>query len=172
MCAKSLHSCLALFDPMDCSPPGSSVHGILHWSALPFPSSRNLPDPGIETESTASPALQVDTLPLSHWGSPFHRYRFYLFDFVDLICNICSWWKGFCSSSLFALPLELNCDFIPTSAYGPSTGAWSQGCPLGLGSVPVRNGHGGGVATWISGTLAIPDIQGSQWPWMQEIWLY
>jgi len=75
---------------MDCSQPGSSVHGILHWSGLPFPSSRDLPDPGIETESTAFPALQVDTLPLSHWESPFHRYRFYLFDFVDLICNICS----------------------------------------------------------------------------------
>ena len=27
--AKSLQSCLTLCDPMDCSPPGSSVHGIL-----------------------------------------------------------------------------------------------------------------------------------------------
>ena len=27
MCAKSLQSCLTLCDPMDCSPPGSSVHG-------------------------------------------------------------------------------------------------------------------------------------------------
>ena len=26
--AKSLQSCLTLWDPMDCSPPGSSVHGI------------------------------------------------------------------------------------------------------------------------------------------------
>ena len=29
MHAKSLQSCPALCDPMDCSPPGSSVHGIL-----------------------------------------------------------------------------------------------------------------------------------------------
>ena len=29
MCAKSLHSCLTLCDPMDCTLPGSSVHGIL-----------------------------------------------------------------------------------------------------------------------------------------------
>ena len=29
VCAKSLQSCPALCDPMDCSPPGSSVHGIL-----------------------------------------------------------------------------------------------------------------------------------------------
>ena len=27
MCAKSLQSCPTLCDPMDCSPPGSSVHG-------------------------------------------------------------------------------------------------------------------------------------------------
>ena len=27
-CAKSLQSCLTLWDPMDCSVPGSSVHGI------------------------------------------------------------------------------------------------------------------------------------------------
>ena len=34
-------SCLTLFDPMDCSPPGSSLHGILQarileWVAIPF----------------------------------------------------------------------------------------------------------------------------------------
>ena len=34
-------SCLTLCDPMDCSPPGSSVHGIpqariLEWVAMPF----------------------------------------------------------------------------------------------------------------------------------------
>ena len=58
-CAKSLQSCLTLCDPMDCSPPGSSVHGILQartleWVAMP--SSGDLPDPGIEPTST-SPAL-------------------------------------------------------------------------------------------------------------------
>ena len=39
-CVKSL-LCLTLCDPMDCSLPGSSVHGILqqeYWSGLPFPS--------------------------------------------------------------------------------------------------------------------------------------
>ena len=33
-CAKSLQSCLTLCDPMDCSPPGSSVHGILQARIL------------------------------------------------------------------------------------------------------------------------------------------
>ena len=40
VCTKSLESCLILCDPMDCSPPGSSVHGILQarileWVAMP-----------------------------------------------------------------------------------------------------------------------------------------
>ena len=34
VCAKSLQSCLNLCDPMDCSPPGSSVHGILQARIL------------------------------------------------------------------------------------------------------------------------------------------
>ena len=40
VCAKLLQSCLTLCDPMDCSLPGSSVHGIsqariLEWVAMP-----------------------------------------------------------------------------------------------------------------------------------------
>ena len=40
MRAKLFQSCLILWDPMDCSPPGSSVHGIsqarlLEWGAIP-----------------------------------------------------------------------------------------------------------------------------------------
>ena len=39
--AKSLQSCPTLSDPMDCSPPRSSVHGIfqarvLEWGAIAF----------------------------------------------------------------------------------------------------------------------------------------
>ena len=39
--AKSLQSCPTLCDPIDGSPPGSPVPGILqaeHWSGLPLPS--------------------------------------------------------------------------------------------------------------------------------------
>ena len=53
---------------MDCSPPGSSVHGFSrqeYWSGLPFPPPRDPPDPGIEPASPAPPALQADILPLS-----------------------------------------------------------------------------------------------------------
>ena len=41
-----------------------------YWSGLPFPPPADLPDPGIKPASLASPALQVDFLPLSHLGSP------------------------------------------------------------------------------------------------------
>ena len=60
MHAKLLQSCPTLCDPMDCSPPGSSLHGILQarileWVAMR--TSRDLPNPGIEPTSLKSPAL-------------------------------------------------------------------------------------------------------------------
>ena len=57
---KSLQSCLTLCDPMDCSPPGSSVHGILQARILEkvaCPSPGDLPHPGIKPTSLTSPAL-------------------------------------------------------------------------------------------------------------------
>ena len=58
-CSKP-QSCLALCQPMDCSPPGSSVYGIsqariLECIAFPFPG--DLPYPGIKPASLVSPAL-------------------------------------------------------------------------------------------------------------------
>ena len=38
-----------------------------NWSGLPFPSSRDLPDPGIELRS---PASQADSLPSEPPGKP------------------------------------------------------------------------------------------------------
>ena len=52
--------CMTLWNPKDCSPPGSSVHGISqqeYWNRLPFASPGDLPDPGIEPVSPVSPAL-------------------------------------------------------------------------------------------------------------------
>ena len=55
-----LQSCPTLYDPVDCSPPGSSVRGIipariLEWVAISY--SRGLPDPGIKPASSVAPAL-------------------------------------------------------------------------------------------------------------------
>ena len=63
-------SCLALRDLMDCSLPGSSLHGILQarileWVAIPSPG--DLLDPRIDPES---PALQADSLPSEPPGKP------------------------------------------------------------------------------------------------------
>ena len=58
--AKSLKSCLTLCDPVDCSLPDSSVHGILQSRILewvPCPPLGDLPDPGIEPISLKSPVL-------------------------------------------------------------------------------------------------------------------
>ena len=41
-----------------------------YWSGLLFPSPRDLPNPVIKSESPVSHALQADSLPLSHMGSP------------------------------------------------------------------------------------------------------
>ena len=62
MCAKLLQSCLTLCDSIDCSLPGSSVHGILQarileWVAVS--SLRGLPDPRIEPACLMSPGRQV-----------------------------------------------------------------------------------------------------------------
>ena len=68
--------CLTLWDPMDCSLPGSSVHEIfqarvLKCGAISF--SGDLPDPGIEPRSQiepGSPILQVNALPSKPPGKP------------------------------------------------------------------------------------------------------
>ena len=60
MRAKSLQSCPILYDPMDCSPQGSSVHGILQVRILEWvnsPPAGDLSNSGIEPKSLLSPAL-------------------------------------------------------------------------------------------------------------------
>ena len=44
-----------------------------YWSGLPFPSSGDRPNPGIEPES---PALQADSLPSEPPGKPICAYSF------------------------------------------------------------------------------------------------
>ena len=73
MRAESL-SCVRLFatpwtaarqDPLSM---GSSRQK--YWSGLPFPTSEDLPNPGIQLVSPAAPALQADSLSGSHWEAP------------------------------------------------------------------------------------------------------
>ena len=67
-------------DPIDCIAHQALLSVRLprqeYWSGLPFPPPLDLPDPGIEPTSHA---LQVDSLPLSHQGSPVYKYMCILF---------------------------------------------------------------------------------------------
>ena len=61
---------VTLCDPMDCSPPGSSAHGILQarileWVAIPF--SRGSSQPRVEPRS---PEFQADSLLSEPPGKP------------------------------------------------------------------------------------------------------
>ena len=74
-------SCPAFRCLLDCSPPGSSVHGIsqariLEW--MPLPSLGDLPNPGIEPESPVSPALQAGSSPAEPSGKPQHMIIWHL----------------------------------------------------------------------------------------------
>ena len=68
---KVAQLCLILCDPMEHSPPDSSVYGILQarileWAAMAF--FRDLPNPGIKSRS---PALQADSLLFELLGKPY-----------------------------------------------------------------------------------------------------
>ena len=67
VCVLIAQSCLTLCDPLDCSPPGSSVHGILQTRLLERNSPGDLPDPGIEPKFLA---FQASSLPSEPPGKP------------------------------------------------------------------------------------------------------
>ena len=74
MCAQSF-SCVRLCDPLDCSPPGSSVLGIsqtriLEWLAISF--SRGSSQLRDQIRVFCIFCIAGDTLPLSHQGSPIY----------------------------------------------------------------------------------------------------
>ena len=70
--------CAILCDPKDCNLPSFFVHGvlqarILEWVVIPSPG--NLPDPGIEPTSPASPVSQADSLLAELPGTPMGGQR-------------------------------------------------------------------------------------------------
>ena len=57
-----------------------------YWSEFPCPLSGDHPNPGIKPISPASPAMQADSLSLSHQGSP-HIYIYgYTYPCVLYVC--------------------------------------------------------------------------------------
>ena len=85
--------CPTLCDPMDCSPQASLSMGLSRqesWSGLPFPSSEDLPDLGVEPWS---PTLQADSLPLELQGSPINT-QCLLYTYIYMFC--CYFWGKMC----------------------------------------------------------------------------
>ena len=78
MHAKPLQSCLPLCDLMDCSPPDSSVHGILQARILKcvaMPSSRGSSQPRDGTRISSDFSIAgMYSLVLSHQGSPNNTF--------------------------------------------------------------------------------------------------
>ena len=123
--ASSLQSCPTLCDPMDYSPPDTSVHEIpqtriLEWVAMP--SSRDLLNPGIEPRS---PALQADSLLLSQQRSPRYAYV-YIYIYKNWFTQ---WWRLRSPididmiDTLLALSVSIYTDllvacFFPSNALG------------------------------------------------------
>ena len=70
-CVLSCSVVTTLCNLRDCSPPDSSVHGILQARILEwvYISSSKGSNPGIKPSSLVSPALKADSLPPSHQGS-------------------------------------------------------------------------------------------------------
>ena len=92
VCVISCFSSIQLCNPMDCSPPGSSVHGILQarileWVAIPF-SPGDLPDAEIEPVFLCPLHWQAGSLPFAPPGKPIYYVYVYIFAYVLYIYSI------------------------------------------------------------------------------------
>ena len=66
--------CLTLGDPMDCTPPGSSVHGILQARTLEWVAISSSRESSWPKDQTWVPALQADSLLSEPPGKPIHTH--------------------------------------------------------------------------------------------------
>ena len=97
--AKSLQLCSTLCDPMDCSPPGSSVHGILQarileWVAMP--SSRGSSRPRDRTCISCGSCTAGGFFTAEPMGKPWCTYLH--------VANLCEPVKLLSRVWLFAIP--------------------------------------------------------------------
>ena len=113
--AQSIWLYLPLCYSLDCSPSGSSVHGILQtrtleWVARPSPG--NFPNPGIELKSPASSALQGDSWLLSHQRLSITKHACFQAKLLQLCPTLCD---------------PMDCSPPGSSVHGTSQATWSTG---------------------------------------------
>ena len=100
------------------APPSMRFSRQEYWSGLPFPSTGDLPDPGIEPRS---PTLQADALTSKPPGKPKSNYiRFGYMGFWQFTVQICtykgsstSWWPIGCTGNQV-----VSCDFKQLHPWG------------------------------------------------------
>ena len=108
-CAQSHQSCPTVCNSTDCSPPGSSVHGIsqariLEWVAIPYSRGSSHPR-GRASTSWVSCIGRPDSLPLSVTLILQNFITCILFKFCDMVSTLChfnksqivpkQWWVTF-----------------------------------------------------------------------------
>ena len=126
---------------MDCSPAGSSVHGIfqtkiLDWVTISF--SRGSSTPGIEP---VSPALQVDSLPTELPGKPL---------LLLLFSPSVQFSHSVVSNSLWPHGLQHTRPPCPS----PTPGVYSNSCPLSQWCHPIISSS---VVPFSSCLLSFPE---------------
>jgi len=67
----------------------------------------------------------------------FHRHKICLFDYLDFICNMYSWWEGFWFSFLTTVPWDSTVVLSPPLRADCLSGVSFWGCPGGLGFATV-----------------------------------
>ena len=114
---------------MNCSLPGSSSMGFSrqeYWSGLPFPSTGDLPNPGIKP----SPELQVNSLLLSHQGLCFFHPKCFSFQKIHFLIKIQTTLKGGIATLFMNLLLGAStAHFLPLRATGVALDGATDGEP-------------------------------------------
>ena len=105
--------CLTLCDPTECSPPGSSVHGILwpglpEWVAITF--SRGFSRPRDQTRVSCIAGKFLSTEPP---GKPLKVFKTFMFEGVTLYAKS-KWWK---TKWFFKMPASDAAVFVSLSSY-------------------------------------------------------
>ena len=136
--AKSFQLCLTLCEPLDCSPPGASFHGILQAR---YCSESPCPPPGIFQTQGLNPNIlcllhwQAGSLPLAPPGKPSWFRRIIFHFFFSEMGSIISILKDY----LFHLILSLLIPQIVSSShhiFGPAVKS-NQPTVLQPGSLPL-----------------------------------
>ena len=120
-------SCLTLSNPMDCSPLGSSVHGIfqarvLEWGAIAFSDSSRYPH--FKDEATEGLKAGLFSLGLPNWHMKKHRMFFILkLYFLNWKIIALQYWFHFCHTSTW---ISHRSTYVPSLLNLPPTShlAW------------------------------------------------